>query len=140
MKQSSSDFWSAPDWQSAVLDVAPTGSRVICTPPPLDTDEDFVCFAPDQDTATQKLKEMGFLVEGQPDFYTGNNRGNFLSFRRDDTNLIVTDSLEFFDLFRAATELAQRFNLTKKPDRIALFQVVLYGVRAENLEAPLAGE
>lgn len=55
--------------------------------------------------------------------------------RRGNINVIVTPEMEFFDRFMAATELARRFNLMEKVDRIALFQAVLYGVKAQNLES-----
>lgn len=124
-----------PEWARHVLDWSPTGSRVICDPPPTDTDEDWVCFQPQYDAAIAALEEDGFKSEGSPKFYTGNNRGSFRSLRKGNVNLILTDQREFFDLFVSATELAKRFNLREKADRIALFQVVLYGVEAHNLEA-----
>jgi hypothetical protein len=120
------------DWKLWCDSYWPTGSRYICTPPTMDTDEDFVVLMDRGYHA--KLDEIGFAVEGRPGFYTGNDNGGFLSFRRGDENLIATDDPEFFNLFVTATELAKRFNLTEKADRIALFQAVLYGVEAENLE------
>lgn len=124
-----------PEWAKHVLTWSSTGSRAICDPPPFDTDEDWVCFAPDYEDSIAALEAQGFKSEGNPEFYTGNNRGNFRSLRRGVVNLILTDQQEFFDLFVSATELARRFNLQEKADRIALFQVVLYGVEAHNLQA-----
>lgn len=124
-----------PEWAKHVLAWSRTGSRVICDPAPVDTDEDWVCFQPHYDDAIKALEADGFKSEGLPEFYTGNNRGSFRSLRKGVLNLILTDDKEFFDLFVSATELARRFNLQEKADRIALFQVVLYGVEAHNLEA-----
>ena len=121
------------DWTKHVRLFKPTGSRAICTPPPMDTDEDWICFHPNQSKAIAALEYGGFRSEGNPQFYTGNDRGSFRSLRRGEINLILTDQLEFYDLFVSATELARRFNLTRKSDRIALFQVVLYGVKAQDL-------
>lgn len=108
------------------------GSRVICDPAPTDTDEDWLVwtFGEPLDFA---LQEQGFIREGGPDFYTGNDNGAFRSWRRGELNLIVTPERKFFELFETATHLARRFNLLEKQDRIALFQAVLYGVRWENL-------
>ncbi len=122
-----------PEWAANIDSWAPTGSRVICKPPPVDTDEDWVCFSHRYQKAIDGLESEGFVSEGHPEFYTGNDRGNFRSLRRGRLNLILTDQLEFFNLFVSATELARRFNLRNKADRIALFQVVLYGVEAHNL-------
>ena len=122
------------EWDGHVLQWSATGSRVICDPAPTNTDEDYVCFQPAYEKAIVNLEGLGFKSEGNPEFYTGNDRGNFRSLRKGNVNLILTDQCEFYQLFCSATELARRFNLLKKADRIALFQVVLYGVEAHNLE------
>lgn len=122
-----------PEWAKHMTSWSRTGSRVICDPAPTDTDEDWICLAIDYDRAIVGLEANGFKSEGKPEFYTGNNRGNFRSLRRGEINLILTDQIDFFNLFVSATELARRFNLVKKADRIALFQVVLYGVEAHNI-------
>ena len=126
------------DFKYIFREMRPTGSRVICNPAPMDTDEDFICLIEDSAAAVEraknKLLSLGFKQEGMPEFYTGNNSGEFRSWRRGETNLIITKHPGFFKLFLTATELARRFNLQKKADRIALFQAVLYGVSAYDLE------
>lgn len=124
------------NWEYHVQFFHPTGSRYICDPAPTDTDEDWVCYVKDLDTAAAELEALGFVTEGLPGFYTGNNNGKFLSMRRDELNLILTPEKEFYDLFVAGTVLAQRLNILNKGDRIALFQIILYGVHADNLEQP----
>lgn len=114
------------------------GSRVTCNPPPTDTDEDYLVFTA-HDPAPALLS-AGFKQDGSPEFYTGNDNGGFRSFRRGNLNIITTQSPQFFDRFMTATDLARRFNLMAKSDRIALFQAVLYGVGADNLHpAEIAG-
>lgn len=122
------------EWTTVVSEFFPTGSRVICDPPPNDTDEDFCVLVEDWDDARAYFEAVGFKLDGKPEFYTGNDNGGFRSYRKGDINLIATTDREFFELFRTATELARRFNLRRKSDRIALFQAVLYGVKANNLE------
>ena len=119
--------WKKKDWITS-----PVGSRVTCNPQPKDTDIDILCYTPNDDGIS--LLDYGFIQDGNPQFYTGNDNGSFRSFRNGDLNVITTPSLEFYELFITATELAKRFNLLKKSDRIALFQAVLYGVDAYNLE------
>jgi len=109
----------------------PVGSRVTCDPAPMDTDEDYLCY--DFRKCDDEIRAEGFILEGNPSFYTGNDNGNFRSWRRGNINLIVTPDLEFFDLFMTATHLAKHFNLLEKQDRIALFQAILYGVKTKNL-------
>lgn len=111
---------------------APVGSRVTCDPPPQDTDEDWLCLV--RDDPAQRMIGAGFTQDGLPEFYTGNDNGGFRSWRRGDINIVITQDEAFARKFLAATELARRFNLLAKADRIALFQAVLYGVGAENLQ------
>lgn len=102
---------------------APTGSRYICNPPPIDTDEDWVCLS--SDGLRKALELAGATVDGDPEKYEGMT--NFVSWRLGSVNLILTDCPDFYRLFVAATEEARRQNLMHKPDRIALFQRHLYG-------------
>lgn len=128
------------DFDAVVKTFVPTGSRVICSPPPLDTDEDYIAYVSDDAAARAKLEGLGYTLEGLPGFYTGNDNGGFRSYRKGDVNLITTPDYGFYGLFKTATELARRFNLLDKGDRIALFQAVLYGVDVRDLEEPAAAK
>ena len=112
--------------------ITPVGSRITCNPAPQNTDEDWLVLL--RNDAAAALEAAGFSQEGSPQFYTGNDVGGFRSWRCGNINIVTTHSSAFFDLFMTATALAKRFNLLKKADRIALFQAVLYGVDASNLE------
>lgn len=117
----------------------PIGSRVTCDPAPAGTDEDWLLLigtGRDHDAAAA-LRAAGFEQDGNPQFYTGSDAGSFRSWRLGDLNVVTTPDTDFFDRFMTATHLAKRFNLIDKADRIALFQAVLYGVRAERLEMPM---
>jgi hypothetical protein len=111
-------------------EIQPVGSRVTCDPAPTNTDEDFlVSIAPwkIRDTANQ-LSEDGWKLDGsEASDDTGRIKDKFLSYKKDDINLILTCDKTFFDRFMAATSCAKRFNLLEKADRVALFQAVLYG-------------
>ena len=102
------------------------GSRVTCVPAPTDTDEDWLVLV--LKDPENELTAAGFVMEGNPEFYTGNDNGGFRSWRKGEINLIVTQDTHFYSLFETATELARRYNLLEKSDRIALFQAVLYQV------------
>lgn len=122
----------APEWMpKGARAYRRVGSRVTCNPPPVETDEDWLIWAPSD--LTSELTAGGFVVEGLPGFYTGNDNGNFVSFRRAEINAITTPDFEWYRKFCRATALAKRFNLMLKEDRIALFQVILYEVEPENL-------
>ena len=107
-------------------DVRPVGSRVTCSPPPLDTDEDWLCLARDLTQFVETSKQEGYTMGGSG--HTDEPM-SFVSLKRDvdRMNLIVTTCATFYDAFILATGLAQRFNLMNKSDRIALFQAVIYG-------------
>ena len=119
--------------------IEPVGSRITCSPPPADTDEDWLLLV--RSDPSTRFAALGFGQDGSPEFYTGNDEGGFRSWRQGDLNVVTTQDPEFFERFLLATHLAKRFNLLVKADRIALFQAVLYGVRLEHLEeAPVRVE
>lgn len=107
------------------------GSRVTCNPPPTDTDDDWLCLAHDLPEFVEAAMAEGFIVGGSG---FSDEPMSFVSLKRDgdSLNLIATSCAHFFDGFVLATDLARRFNLMDKGDRIALFQAVLYGNDAEN--------
>lgn len=106
------------------------GSSVTCNPPPNGSDIDVLVLVKNQD----KLHELldGWDYDGG--IYASENterRPEFVSFRYvfggEILNIIATDDKDFFAGFLRASFLAKRFNLLKKDDRVALFQLVLYG-------------
>jgi hypothetical protein len=108
---------------SGVISSAPVGSRVTCSPAPTDTDEDHLVWVAILQRADEILVAAGWVFGGNET--SGGN--DFVSWRKDDVNLIVTDDMEFYGKFMLASNLAKRFNLLDKADRIALFQGVMYG-------------
>lgn len=110
--------------------VEPCGSRVTCSPAPVDTDEDFLVVVPAEEAKVSAvvgvLSEGGFKWEGNQ-HYQSVAASDFMSWRKGLANFIVTASEEFAVRHRAATHVCKRFNLLNKQDRIALFQAVLYG-------------
>lgn len=126
------------DWQKLFERFEPVGSRVTCDPAPLDTDEDWLALMLTDRSAS--LAEMGFECAGPEEFYTESGEGEFRSWRRGVTNLIVTPDETFYQRFLLASGLAKRFNLLRKADRIALFQAVLYGAKAQEQTPSLASE
>lgn len=113
-----------------VKDYFPTGSRVICNPPIMNTDEDWVVLLHHTNAFTDFKKYMrdnGWETCGQDyalDPFGVRNRNRFVAFRKGELNLIVTDSPVVFDRYKIATKIATRLNLFNKEDRIALFQII----------------
>lgn len=109
--------------------VEPCGSRVTCNPAPTDTDEDYLVevVGCDISDVVQTLSEFGFIWEGNHSEHYRDAASTFMSWRKAEVNFIVTDEPGFAKNHRAATALCTRLNLMSKPDRIALFQAVLYG-------------
>lgn len=73
------------------------------------------------------LQASDFEWEGGQTHYQTQAENGFMSFRRGKINAIVTSSPHFAKQHRAATHVCRRLNLMHKPDRIAVFQAVLYG-------------
>ena len=101
-----------------------SGSRVICNPPPLDTDDDYILLCGDQ--SLRDILETCLLFEGfRPCTADGDySNEDFGAYRKGDLNLIVTHDKDYFDGFVKATKLAKKLNLLKKEDRISLFKAV----------------
>lgn len=99
----------------------PTGSRFICDPPPMDTDEDTMILVEEGalEYAVNDLKNQSWEMGGSE---VPGNPSRWISFRKDFYNFIVTDSKTFYDQMVAATMEAKRLNLLKKEDRVALFR------------------
>lgn len=127
--------------------VVPTGSRVYCNPAPTDTDEDYLVFDVEACNAVrptggyvvwspggpwdqyyEKLEIVwreilgaGFKEGGSIPAHTG---GGFTSYRKDDVNLIVTQSREFFENWMIAHGECLEKNYLDKADRIRCFERV----------------
>ena len=117
-----------------ILEYAPTGSRIICNPPPTDTDYDILIRVPETKLGefTCVAGDAGWKHEGAEHSHKYEECRDFLSLRKGAFNLIVTDSEDFYRKFDAATHVAKRLNLLNKQDRIALFQAVLYANKHEG--------
>ena len=125
--------------------VLATGSRVICSPPPTDTDEDWVvqishphrriifkqflladgweeCVGEGYD----ECSELGLDIELPAGEETGTEMG-FFAFRKGEYNIILIKNHYSFRLWATATALAKGFNLTEKEQRVHLFRTILYG-------------
>jgi len=100
-----------------------TGSREICSPPPMDTDADFVVLDLKGNGTYEK---NGFTLTTKEDLEEYGN-SDFYTYRRGEVNLIVVSTWDQFKAWRAATASAKQMNLKDKSKRIALFQGILYG-------------
>lgn len=101
-----------------------------CNPAPVGTDTDYLVFvATDAHLSNLMtyLSNENWKWEGATEHYQNVCANTFTSFRRDGDNLIVTTNREFVRLHKIATRICTRLNLMSKPDRIMLFQAVLYG-------------
>lgn len=112
-----------------VKDFFPTGSRVICDPPVFTTDEDWAVLIHGASPWAMEDKELalaltanGFVKEGQEQY----NSSKFHSWRCDanQLNLIVFNDNREYEKYKLATRIATVLNLTHKPDRIKLFEMI----------------
>ena len=99
----------------------PTGSNYICNPPVTDTDIDFMYLVYSLEECADWLEENGWKKCGS----NGYKQLGWISYRKGKYNLILTDDMDHYNKFEAATELAKKRNLTRKADRIALFNTII---------------
>ena len=106
-----------------VMDMIPTGSRVICNPAPINTDEDWVIMCPSRNALERELVKQGYTRTSKR-YYRVSSKITTYRHPDNDLNLIVTDSQDQFDRWREATEIATQQNLLKKEGRIKLFELI----------------
>lgn len=143
------------------VDTIHTGSRVICEPPPTDTDDDWLCLI-DKEVLKkfeEKLVLDGFVIGGSmnhkqlrirmpdgtmvpfgnkpvsvapeleeyPEVTNEREKSKaFRSYKKDNLNIILTISPDYFENFNKATQLCKGLNLRAKSNRIMVFDAVLY--------------
>lgn len=104
----------------------PTGSRVTCNPPVMNTDRDIIFLVDNNhEKATDIITKHQLYRSIEGGDYEDMDL-HFSAWQLHDLNLIICNDQKFFERFRIATKLAKQFNLLKKEDRIALFQSILY--------------
>lgn len=123
-------------WLDYSLRCVHTGSRVICDPPVMDTDDDYLLLVDIEvvDKLILALQADGFKIGGSrparplKEFPSIENierdDGVFQSLKKDGVNVLVTASHEYFENFVKATFLCRKLNLTEKEDRIEVFQSI----------------
>lgn len=114
---SSKSVFDSPE----VKKVLHTGSRVICSPPPEDTDDDWMLLVHDFAHMDNHLLMNNWVPSLDPFEYDGMEEGLFRSFRKGEVNILITDDEEYFESFKLATQVARDLNLMNKVDRKMLF-------------------
>ena len=97
------------------------GSRVICDPPPTDTDRDFVLLVNDVATAACRLYRHGWQDPAGMSEYRGEH-GDFVTVRRGEDNAMLFGNPVEFGAVLAATCIATQKNIMQKSERYALFE------------------
>lgn len=115
-----------------IKDSTRTGSSVICNPPVLDTDEDWLIL-------TENLKLLiGELVSEGWDTDTKSNYTSidFCSLKKYKNasliNFIVMDNTLRYNAMCKATKVATELNLRNKEDRIQLFRIFIDAYEASS--------
>lgn len=111
------------DFLQCVICAHPTGSRYICDPPVLNTDNDTIFLVNGYYDYDKILLKDGWKRCADEEYEVGES---FQAYRKGDENYIVTEDDSFYFCFVKATEGAKALNLKDKSDRIALFQGVVY--------------
>ena len=108
------------EFRKSIIKSHPTGSRYICNPPPMDTDNDTIYLVNGYYDWETSLIRSGWERSGD---YNLEAYG-FVSLRKGEENFIITEDPDWYKNFVLATEGAKALNLTNKEDRIKLFQAI----------------
>ena len=112
------------DLKGLYLEALLTGSRVMCSPPVLDTDLDVVLLVECSGDVVLAIKNLGYTLTSDATY--GAPLDEFVCFRKGDVNLIVTCDVEGFRRWGLATRWCTELNLQSKTDRAAFFTLVRY--------------
>lgn len=99
----------------------PTGSNYICNPPVVDTDIDTMYYVRDLYVSDKSLILDGWTPCSDKE-YKGNT---WKAYRKGKYNAIITADYKLYVRFEAATELAKKYNLLDKDDRIEIFSLII---------------
>lgn len=101
---------------------APTGSRVICTPPVMDTDDDWLVFIPEHlaDFGNEFLEKAGATHSEEQEHYPDG-----VVWWLGALNIIVLYDYATFYRWVAATHYAQKMNLQSKEERKDFFGAMI---------------
>lgn len=126
-------------FSAGIKHICQSGSRVICDPPVLNTDQDYLMLVEDLDAAGiafQSYRYLNCLDEwlnteagDRQDYYSVELEAGarFQAWRFEDINVIVTDDETLHLRSVAATLLAKQLNLQTKAERIKLFRCIKFG-------------
>jgi len=113
-----------------ILRLQPTGSKFICNPPVMSTDEDYFAWGFNYEKVIRELQELGWELCCNPDYLDT----KFTALRKGSLNLIIVNGKIEFEKCVQCTKLAKRFNLLNKQDRIDLFELVRNGYYDDLLD------
>lgn len=101
-----------------LVEVAPTGSRVICTPAVTDTEEDWIVFVPDSFSAraVDFLHTLGATNNEEQIHYPDG-----IVLWLGNLNIIIVTDYAMYMRWVAATYWARRFNIATKEERKLFF-------------------
>lgn len=105
------------------------GSRATCVPAPTDTDKDIIIYTDDCHAMVMASHIHGFTIGGSliKNKMHLTQKPDFISIRKGELNLIITEKIEHFNNFILASNIAKKLNVLLKEDRIALFHAIMFG-------------
>jgi hypothetical protein len=123
------------DIRTIAIRIEAVGSRVTCNPPPVDTNADYLVLIGTWTALVAVVGRHSAIQGGSNANRKGpfrSTKGDFESFRLGQVNVIPATSTDFYDKFMAASDIAKRFNLLNKVDRVVLFDAVMFGMRCSS--------
>jgi hypothetical protein len=113
-----------------------TGSNYICNPPVINTDIDYIVLVNDLEKAHTTLIKYWDYTSLEYEEMAGDN---FKCYRTGQYNLIVTQDVQWYLRFSAATEYCKKKNVLKKEERIMYFELIINNKEKEAHVLPPSG-
>lgn len=123
-----------------VVKYAFVGSRVVVSPPPMDTDRDVLILVRCRRQFGSNLLKNGWsscLENGGDGMSDGtglyiSEGGKFRAYRKGEDNLIITECVDWFDTFLHSTYIAKVNKIYNKSLRVRLFSTIRGIVKEYN--------
>ncbi len=111
-----------------IIDWQLTGSYYICNPPVTTTDIDVLILTENHEDIYKIFVGYGIVCTSieADSILKAEYPKDFVCYRYEQYNFIVTDDPTFYIRFAAATEYCKHLNIQDKTDRINIFKVVLH--------------
>lgn len=103
-------------------DIYPYGSRVVCNPPTIFSDVDFMVYHTEE--VGEVLVATGYTESHWTNYFGSTESFEFRAWRKGVINVVTTANRTLYDRNAVATHICKRYNVLQKYHRVLIYEVV----------------